>query len=169
MVQLIEDKAWKFAVRSYGKQTDWTGRKYARILHVNNVARMSKEFASRGNSYYQNNIEFIVAVAYLHDVLEHTSIKESELKNIFPNEIVIAIVTLTKRNDESYGEYLNRVKQNRIAKLVKMCEMKYRYDDDLYRISELEDKDFKRKDFYHRVWRYLCGDAQWIYYDNKGE
>jgi hypothetical protein len=51
------------------------------------------------------------------------------------------------------------VKQNRIAKLVKMCEMKYRYND-LHRISELEYKDFKRKDFYRRVWRYLNGNAQ---------
>ncbi len=47
----VEDKAWKFAVKSYGNQSDWTGRKYARILHVNNVARTSKEFAMRGNTY----------------------------------------------------------------------------------------------------------------------
>lgn len=42
------------------------------------------------------------AVAYLHDVLEDTSVTVDELRNMFPNEIVDGVITLTHRKDESY-------------------------------------------------------------------
>lgn len=46
------------------------------------------------------------AVAYLHDVLEDTSVTVDELRNMFPNEIVDGVIALTHRKDESYFEYI---------------------------------------------------------------
>ena len=56
-------------------------------------------------SYMDTDIE--KAVAYLHDVLEDTNVTVDELRNMFSNEIVDGVITLTHRKDESYFEYIS--------------------------------------------------------------
>ena len=52
------------------------------------------------------------AVAYLHDVLEDTSVTVDELRNMFSNEIVDSVIALTHRKMNLilniYLEYLHQ-------------------------------------------------------------
>lgn len=62
-------------------------------------------------------------VALLHDVLEDTSITEKDLAIDFPQEVVEAVVLLTHKKDESYEDYLKKVKENKISCKVKITDM----------------------------------------------
>ena len=67
-----------------------------------------------------------VAVAYLHDVLEDTDTTVDDLVNAgVPNDIIQAVSILTKHNHDkiSYDEYLVNVKNNNLARRVKIADM----------------------------------------------
>lgn len=83
------------------------------------------------------------AVAYLHDVLEDTNVTVDELRNMFSNEIVDGVITLTHRKDESYFEYISRVSTSKLAKKAA----------DLYitRIKEPTKTDYKRLEKYKKA------------------
>ena len=85
------------------------------------------------------------AVAYLHDVLEDINVTVDELRNMFSNEIVDGVITLTHRKDESYFEYISRVSTSKLAKKVKAA--------DLYitRIKEPTKTDNKRLEKYKKA------------------
>ena len=65
-----------------------------------------------------------VCVAYLHDVLEDTSVGYDDLENAgIPENILKAVEILTKSEVQSYDEYLYFVKQNELARRVKIADM----------------------------------------------
>lgn len=68
-----------------------------------------------------------------------------ELRNMFSNEIVDGIITLTHRKDESYFEYISRVSTSKLAKKVKAA--------DLYitRIKEPTKTDYERLEKYKKA------------------
>ena len=90
------------------------------------------------------------AVAYLHDVLEDTNVTVDELRNMFSNEILDGVITLTHRKDESYFEYISRVSTSKLAKKVKAA--------DLYitRIKEPTKQDYLRLEKYKKAILYLA-------------
>jgi len=64
------------------------------------------------------------AVAWLHDVLEDTSLGPEDLRaNGATKKIVAAVECLTKRKGQSYQEYLEGVKANPLAAKVKIADM----------------------------------------------
>jgi (p)ppGpp synthase/HD superfamily hydrolase len=69
-------------------------------------------------------------VAYLHDVLEDTSLTAQALLGlgIHPS-VVEAVVAITKVKDEDYFVYLARVKANDWAKRVKIADILYNLGD----------------------------------------
>lgn len=70
------------------------------------------------------------AVALLHDVLEDTTIRASDLYNAgIPVHIVEAVLVLTKDDCEPYGAYLNRIKVNYLARVVKLADMEHNLAD----------------------------------------
>ncbi len=66
---------------------------------------------------------YYVAVAYGHDTIEDSNIKIDELlfANI-PIDVVNSIDAMTKRNGETREEYINRVKSDKYARLVKQAD-----------------------------------------------
>ena len=65
-----------------------------------------------------------VCVAYLHDVLEDTSVTADELaREGIPDDIIEAVQLLTKHDDQSYDEYLFLINQNELARRVKIADM----------------------------------------------
>jgi hypothetical protein len=60
------------------------------------------------------------AVAFLHDVLEDTAVTEAELRKQFPEEVVTAVVALTKRSGETRDAYYARVRSVPLARVVKV-------------------------------------------------
>lgn len=70
------------------------------------------------------------AVALLMNVLEKTSINIEKLENQqFPKEVIDAIVALTRKENESYGEYLERIGTNEYASRVKIAELKSKIEE----------------------------------------
>ena len=63
----------------------------------------------------------VATVAVLHDILEDTDTTVAELEK-FGAEAVEAVLTITKQKGESRKDYLERVKNNKIAKVVKMAD-----------------------------------------------
>lgn len=64
--------------------------------------------------------ERLVAIAWLHDILEDTSCTKELLLQLFEDNIVKAVVALSKVMGESYEDYIARVKLNSLATTVKI-------------------------------------------------
>lgn len=65
------------------------------------------------------------AVALLHDIVEDGYATFEELQQRFDlnAEQIDALKAITRRNEERYFDYIQRVKQNRIAKIVKLADL----------------------------------------------
>lgn len=75
-----------------------------------------------------NTLE-LKTVAILHDTIEDTSVTADYLlKKGIPKEIVEIVVLLSKPEDEEYESYLSRVKQNPLAKAVKLADLAHNTD-----------------------------------------
>lgn len=69
-------------------------------------------------------------VAWLHDIIEDTNETVETLKDKeVPQDVIEAVVALTKLKDEEYDEYLSRVKQNELAVKVKIADMLHNLSD----------------------------------------
>ena len=83
-------------------------------------------------------------VALLHDIVEDIEgITLDTLRQMgYSEKIVQAVDSMTKRKGEDYGEYLKRVKQNPIARKVKLADIEHNMD--LSRIENPTEKDYER-------------------------
>lgn len=63
------------------------------------------------------------AAAWLHDVVEDTSVTLTELAAHFPREVVTAVDALTKRPGEPAENYYQRVAADPIARKVKLADL----------------------------------------------
>ena len=96
----------------------------------------------------KDNTSMIVAV--LHDVVEDTDITFEDLrKEGFKQEIIDAIDAVTRRDTETYVEFIKRCKQNPIGKKVKLADIQD--NSDLTRIPNPTEKDYKRIEKYKRA------------------
>ena len=100
----------------------------------------------------QTLLEQIVAV--LHDVVEDSAWTLEQLAaEGFPPEAIAALDCLTRRSEESYDEFIDRVLTNRLAMRVK----RYDLEDNmtLTRMTALTSKDLERLQRYHTVYQRL--------------
>lgn len=81
-------------------------------------------------------------IAWLHDVLEDTDVSEAELREGFPDEVVDAVVALTKVADEPMEEYYARVRANPLARQVKHADIHDNLDPQ--RMALLDETTFQR-------------------------
>lgn len=69
--------------------------------------------------------KLVLQVAYLHDVLEDTTLKAEELRELgFEPAVVEAVVALTRPEGVTYLDYVKGLRSNPIAKVVKAADMK---------------------------------------------
>lgn len=94
-------------------------------------------------------------VALLHDVVEDSDVTLTDLQNEgFSEDVIFAVDCLTKRKEENYGDYLERVAQSEIAKTVKIADLTD--NSDLSRIPSLTEKDYKRVQKYKQSIEFLA-------------
>ena len=136
---MFQELALQIAKEAHAGQVDKAGKDY--ILHPITVA-----------SYMDTDVE--KTIAYLHDVLEDTSVTVDELRNHFPNEIVDTVITLTHRKDESYFEYIQRISKSKLAKKVKVADLLHNLD--IKRIKEPTKQDYERLEKYKKAILYLA-------------
>lgn len=133
------EMAIALACKVHAGQVDKAGQPY--ILHP---LRLMLKFQSEN--------EKIVAV--LHDVVEDGDVTLEELRqNGFPETVVIAIDSLSKKLGESYEDFIIRLSSSELAKRVKIEDIKDNLD--INRLTSLTDEDLQRISKYHRALKYL--------------
>ncbi|NEW09768.1 GTP pyrophosphokinase [Paenibacillus sp. SYP-B3998] len=128
-------KAILLAAKAHDGQTDKGGNPY--ILHPIRLASKAK-----------TTEEAIVAV--LHDVVEDSAYTLFDLRREgFSEGILYALDGLTRRVDESYEEFILRIKQNPLATKVKLLDLED--NQDISRIPNPTEKDFERINRYKKA------------------
>lgn len=99
-------------------------------------------------------------VAVLHDVLEDSSITAQDLlAEGFSQDLVEAVCVLTHNKSDplSYEDYICLVRQNPIARVVKIADIHHNLD--LSRIPAPSECDYRRCEKYKRALDYLTGET----------
>lgn len=126
-------KAKVIIEKEFQSRKDKAGIAY--LHHLYHVANKIKEA-------YPHDEELYV-IALLHDLLEDIeSWNEERLLRYFSLRIVNAVVILTKKKNEKYKDYIQRVKTNKDAKKVKIEDLIHNMN--LSRINKVTDNDLKR-------------------------
>ncbi|MBQ7691002.1 MAG: hypothetical protein IJT30_07435 [Muribaculaceae bacterium] len=93
-------------------------------------------------------------VALIHDLLEDTPVTARQLLDDgFPTHIVEALLAVTRRQGETYEQFIDRLATNPIARRVKIADLLDNMD--VTRLPILTDDDCRRLQKYHRSWRKL--------------
>ncbi|MBQ1813120.1 MAG: HD domain-containing protein [Bacilli bacterium] len=92
-------------------------------------------------------------VAILHDVVEDTDVTFEELEKEFSNKIIEALKLLTHDKKVPYDEYIVKLKNNPIAKKVKLADLKH--NSDKTRLDHLTPKDIIRNKKYENAIKIL--------------
>ena len=94
------------------------------------------------------------AVALLHDVIEDSPVSaEGLLQAGLPETVVTAVQILSKKKEQDYQTYLETVKKNPLARVVKLADLKH--NSDLSRLETITDKDLERLEKYKKAIDYL--------------
>ena len=109
----LTNKAMKIAYDAHHGQYDCNGVPY--IFHPYHLAEQMTD-------------EITVCVALLHDVVEDTDITIEQLEKDFPKEVTEALKLLTHNDDTDYFDYVRAIKENPIAKAVKMADLLHNSD-----------------------------------------
>lgn len=94
------------------------------------------------------------AVALLHDVIEDSSVTAEELLNAgLPETVVTAIQILSKKKGQDYQTYLENVKSNPLARVIKLADLKH--NSDLSRLPSITAEDRERLKKYKKAIDFL--------------
>ena len=139
MKQSQSERAYEIAKKAHLGQVDKAGEDY--IKHPEKVASFVKTDEEK-------------TVAYLHDVIEDTELTLEDLHEYeFSKEVIEAVDIITKKRGEDYQSYLNSVKKNKLARAVKLADL--RHNSDLTRLAKVTEKDIKRKEKYQKAIDFL--------------
>lgn len=93
-------------------------------------------------------------VALLHDTIEDTEVTaEYLLMEGFPRNIVDAILSVTRNEDENYEDFIKRSRLNPIGRQVKLHDLEDNMD--ITRLNEITEKDLYRLNKYIKAYKYL--------------
>jgi (p)ppGpp synthase/HD superfamily hydrolase len=109
----MEDLAWAIArVAHQGQSYKRIGCDWEYMTHIKRVVHNLGQVT-----------EMVKVVGILHDVVEDSDITIKEIHRIFGSGVSDAVYSISRQEDEQYGEYIVRCSQNRTAKLVKGVDM----------------------------------------------
>ena len=133
------------AIKMHEGQVDKLGKPY--IDHLFRVG-------FRGKSVSE------MKVGILHDIIEDTDMTLSELKRtgLLSNEELDAIDHLTRKEGETYFDYINRVTKNELATKVKLNDL--RDNLDLTRFDEVKEEHLSLLNRYLKAYDILRTSQQ---------
>lgn len=92
--------------------------------------------------------------AVLHDVVEDCGVSLADLRAAgFSEAVVGAVDALTRREEESYEEFVARAARDPVGRRVKLADLED--NSDLSRIAEPTARDFERLEKYRRAIAFL--------------
>ncbi len=132
-------KAMKLCFEAHKDQTDKSGLPY--VFHPFHVAEQMPD-------------EITTIVALLHDVIEDTSYTLWDLQEMgFDPDVLEALALMTHDKNVSYMDYVTRIKDNDIARTVKLADL--RHNSDLTRMDEIDQAALKRVEKYKAAMQLL--------------
>ena len=98
----------------------------------------------------QMKTEETTIVALLHDLVEDTDYTIEDLINMgFDKSVTDAIALMTHADNVDYMDYVGMIKENPIAKTVKLADL--RHNCDLTRLDTIDEKALRRKEKYQKA------------------
>jgi (p)ppGpp synthase/HD superfamily hydrolase len=139
----LED-AIRLAVQAHRSQRDRVGQPY--ILHPLRVMFRLRTEAEK-------------ITGVLHDIIEHTGYTLNDLRRMgYPKRILNALNGVSRREGESYEDFVLRTKKNPISRKVKLADLEDNMDPD--RMTKLTKKDLARLARYRKAWLVLRQDKK---------
>lgn len=136
------DKAAVICVTKHAGQRDKMG--YAYFQHPMRVAMRCRTDEEK-------------MVALLHDTIEDTDVTaEYLLAEGFPQSVVDGILSVTKREGESYEDFVARAKQNPLGRVVKLHDLEDNLD--IFRLTTLDADMTARYNKYLAARRFLLDE-----------
>ena len=124
----LTKKALKLCFEAHKDQKDKSGLPY--VFHPFHLAEQMTDEAT-------------VVVALLHDIVEDTPYTLDDLRNMgFPQEVTNALALMTHDKRVPYMEYVAKIRENPIARAVKLADLEH--NSDLSRLDELTTADWAR-------------------------
>ena len=142
----LTKKAMKIAYDAHRGQVDAGGVPY--VFHPLHLAEQMEDEAS-------------ACVALLHDIVEDTDVTLEQLAQDFPPEVIQAVALLTNNPQESYFEYVRKIRGNRIATVVKLADLEHNSAE--ARLLGVESVAERQKE----VWRVKYQEARKILLDRS--
>ncbi len=125
-------KALGLCFEAHKEQVDKSGLPY--VFHPFHLAE-------------QMETEETTIVALLHDIVEDTPYTISDLESEgFDKAVLDAIALMTHEDGVDYMDYVAKIKENPIAKAVKLADL--RHNSDLTRLDTIDEKALKRRENY---------------------
>ncbi len=125
-------KAMKLCFDAHKDQKDKSGLPY--VFHPFHLAE-------------QMETEDTTVVALLHDVVEDSGYTFADIEEMgFGQAVVDALKLLTHGDDVDYMDYVRCIKDNPIAKAVKLADL--RHNSDITRLDTVDEKALKRREKY---------------------
>ena len=135
----LTNKAMRIAYKAHNGQLDKSDVPY--IFHPFHLAEQMKT-------------EHEVIVALLHDVVEDTDVTLGDLEaDGFPHDVLEAVRLLTHDRSVPYMEYIAGLKDNALAKKVKMADL--RHNSDVTRLEGIDEEAGKRLKKYGAALQFL--------------
>lgn len=132
-------KALRLCFEAHKDQVDKGGSPY--VFHPFHLAEQMKDESS-------------TIVALLHDVVEDTDYTFADLRHMgFESEVIEALRLMTHDENIPYMEYIEKIRENPIARAVKLADLKH--NSDLTRLDAVDERILKRKEKYSRAIRLL--------------
>jgi len=121
-------KALRLCFDAHKEQEDKSGLPY--VFHPFHLAEQMQD-------------EVTTIVALLHDVVEDTDYTLEDLKKEgFGDAVIDALALLTHDDDTPYMDYVARIKENPIAKAVKLADLAH--NSDLSRMDAVDERAMER-------------------------
>lgn len=137
----LTKKAMSIAFEAHKEQVDKSGLPY--IFHPFHLAEQMED-------------EITVCVALLHDVVEDTYLTLEDLaKEGFTEDIIDSLRLLTHDDDTPYMDYVKKIKENPIAKMVKLADL--RHNSDRSRVDVVDERMLERWEKYKKAIALLEG------------
>ena len=136
----LTKKAMKLCFKAHKDQVDKSGLPY--VFHPFHLAEQMPD-------------EITTVTALLHDVVEDTDYTLEDLIEMgFPKEVTDAIRLMTHDDAVPYLEYVRILKDNPVARTVKLADLKH--NSDLSRLDVIDEKALKRVEKYRKAIRILA-------------
>ena len=130
----LTKKAMKLCFEAHKNQVDKSGMPY--VFHPFHLAEQMTD-------------ELTTVTALLHDVVEDTDYTLEDLHQMgFPEPVLTALALLTHSRAVPYDVYVERLKPNPIARVVKLADL--RHNSDLTRLNHVDARALERAEKYRR-------------------